>query len=140
MVGVPVQPREAAIQTGSTRTNLLSIPVDSERIRADHPDARSFPLTESADGNLSSGVWECYAGDMEFTYGCDEIVHILEGEVIVRVLDAEYKLCAGDVAFFSKGMTAEWKVPTYVKKFWVCCSSTPSLWTRIKNKLRRIGR
>lgn len=75
---------------------------------------------------------------MKFSYGCDEVVYILEGEVIVRVPGAEYTLSAGDVAFFPKGLTAEWTVPAYVKKLWVCYSSRPSFMGRIKNKLRRM--
>ena len=90
------------IQTGSTsRTDFESSPLVSDWIIAGNPAARSIPLVRAEDGNFSCGLWDCQAGKFKFIYACDELVHILEGEVIIEVEGATYTLRAGDVALFT---------------------------------------
>jgi uncharacterized cupin superfamily protein len=126
----------SSVQVGSTQViNLKSSPLKPEWIRAGNPVVRSLPLTESEDTLFSSGLWQCSAGEFKFIYECDEIVHILEGQVHIRAEGAELTLSAGDVAYFPKGLIAEWTVPHHVKKFCVFHSTPRSLLGRIKGRL-----
>jgi hypothetical protein len=66
-------------------------------------------------------VWECTAGKFKVDFALDEIVHILDGEVIVHE-DGEgdaYTLRAGDAAYFPMGLVTHWHVPRFVRKFFV---------------------
>ncbi|WP_204349929.1 cupin domain-containing protein, partial [Serratia marcescens] len=55
------------------------------------------------------------------------IVHIIEGEVIVRGDDTpERTLRPGDAALFRAGTWATWHVPHYVRKHAICRDSLPA--------------
>jgi uncharacterized cupin superfamily protein len=132
-----------SIQAGCTRrTDLQASPLDPAWIRAGDPTACALPLTESRDGLFTSGLWECTPGEFQFIYACDEVVHILEGEVTIREPGGEYALSAGDVAYFPKGLIAEWTVHKHVKKFCVFHSAPRCMLGRVLAKLRswlRVG-
>jgi hypothetical protein len=100
--------------------------------------ARSQPLTRASDGHLSSGLWECQAGKFTFVFGYDEIVHILDGEVIVDEEGGTRTLRTGDVAFFPEGLVTRWTVPRYVKKLAVFRSVKHSIVTRVVRKLKQL--
>ncbi|HMJ15206.1 MAG TPA: cupin domain-containing protein [Polyangiaceae bacterium] len=91
----------------------------------------------SADGKFDCGVWECTPGRFRIQYRSDELVHILEGEVIVHVGDKTHRLCAGDVAYFPAGTAAEWDVLSLVRKLWAYRTPAPSLLARAAGKLLR---
>lgn len=102
--------------------NLPSQPIEPSWIRSGSPVARAITLTESPDGLLTSGIWDCTAGTFTWIFGSDEIVHILEGEV--RVRDARdgsptHVLVPGSVAYFPAGLETIWDVPAYVKKSFI---------------------
>lgn len=106
-----------AVQTGTTaRTDLQPSPLEPTWILAGNPVARSLPLANAADGNLSFCLWDCTAGRFKFIHRRDEFVHILEGAVTVLAADRELHLRPGEVAFFPQGMTTYWTVYAYVKK------------------------
>lgn len=134
--------REASatrIQTGaSSHSCRQNTPLPTEWILEGNPVARSLPLTRANDGHLSSGLWECQAGKFTFIFGYDEIVHILEGEVIVDEEGGTRMLRAGDVAFFPEGLVTQWTVPHYVKKMAVFRSVRHSIATRVVRKLKRL--
>ena len=131
-----------AVQTGTTaRTDLLPSPLDPSWILAGNPISRALPLGAAADGNFTFGLWDCAAGQFKFIYYCDEIVHILEGEVTIRAGETEMHLRPGDVAFFPQGLTAYWTVHGYVKKFAIFRSKPPrALPMRIMGKVKRMVR
>lgn len=129
------------IQTGSTtRMDFGATPLPPAWIKEGNPVARSIPLAKAADGNLSCGLWDCQAGKFTFIYSCDEIVHILEGEVIVEEKGATYTLKAGDAAFFPEGLETVWTVPKYVKKFAIFRSVSEPLSIKVYRKLKKIFR
>ena len=129
------------IQTGSTHeTNLKPSPLNPEWIHNGQPIARSLALTGSGDGLFTAGLWECTPGEFKFIYACDEVVHILEGEVTIREPGGEYTLAAGAVAYFPKGLVAEWTVHKHVKKFCVFHSAPQNLCGRIVAKIKRLLR
>ncbi len=127
------------IQTGSTaRVDFEPTPLPTAWIKEGAPMARSIPLARAEDNNLSCGLWDCQAGKFTFIYGCDEIVHILEGEAMIEESGATYTLKAGDVAFFPEGLETVWTVPKYVKKFAIFRSVREPLIDRAYMKLKKI--
>ena len=131
-----------AVLTGTvTRTDLRPAPLEPSWILAGNPTSRVLPLGEAADGAYSYGLWDCTAGQFKFIYYCDEVVHILEGEVSIRVGDTGLHLRPGSVAFFPQGTTAYWTVHDYVKKLAIFRSAPPrGLLTRIVGKVKRVCR
>ncbi len=130
-----------SIQTGSTSEGALDpSPIKPEWILEGTPVARARTLTRAGDGRFSCALWDCTAGRFNWFFGCDEIVHILEGEVTVREPGAEYTLRPGDVAYFPAGSTSTWTVSRYVKKFAIHRSVAPTLLRRIRGRIGRIVR
>jgi uncharacterized cupin superfamily protein len=130
---------DTPMQTGTIgRTDLQPAPLKPGWILSGNPVARSLPLGEAPDGNFSFGLWDCTDGQFNFSYRCDELVHILEGEVTIRAPYMELHLHAGDVAFFPQGLTAHWTVHGYVKKLAIFRSAERSFLTRIASKAKRI--
>lgn len=96
---------------------LEPMPVPPDWIREGNPVATATMLTESRDKRYRSGIWECTAGTFDWHFALDEIVHILEGEVIVTYDDKRLHLKPGDVAHFPAGTSTLWHVPDRVRKF-----------------------
>jgi uncharacterized cupin superfamily protein len=103
----------------SSRGDLVSQPIEPSWIRSGTPVARAVTLTESPDGLLTTGIWDCTAGTFTWIFQTDEIVHILEGEVTVREGATVHQLVAGSVCYFPRGLETIWEVPKYVKKTFV---------------------
>jgi uncharacterized cupin superfamily protein len=96
---------------------LEPAPINPAWIRAGAPLARATQIASSADGAAFTAVWDCTEGSFDWHFGCDETVHILEGEVIVTEPGQPPRtLRVGDVALFPAGLTAHWQVPRYVRK------------------------
>jgi uncharacterized cupin superfamily protein len=108
----------AAILTGDAqRRDLQPAPITSDHVIDGAPMARSVTLTESADGLVSTHVWDCTAGRFHWYFGVDEIVHILDGEVHVTDDRGEtVTLRTGDVGHFPVHSHSVWEVPQYVRK------------------------
>ena len=96
---------------------------------------RGLVLICSQDERVKSGVWDCGAGVFDVTFKCDEVVHILEGEVIVRSSGTVRRLGPGDVALFHTGLATTWEVPRYVRKLWFHHEPFPTLSKRVAYKL-----
>jgi uncharacterized cupin superfamily protein len=72
---------------------LPSAPVPAEWVRAGNPAASVQLLTQSPDGGLLTGVWECTPGSFRWYFGCDEVIVILAGRGRVRVgTDSEWEI------------------------------------------------
>lgn len=100
------------------------------------PAMRWLKLIRSDSGHLTCGVWDCQAGVFDVHFKCDELVHILDGEVTVYTGDAEQTLRTGDVALFHEGLVTRWEVPRYVRKLWLHHFRQPTLRERFEYKLR----
>jgi len=116
----------------------VSAPFKAGDIVRGDPRARSTSMIASPDGKFDCGVWDCTAGRFRIEYRSDELVHILEGEVTVQVGDTTHALAAGDVAYFPAGTTAEWDIPTYVRKLWVYRTPSSSRVARLARKVLRV--
>lgn len=103
----------------SSRGDLVDQPIEPSWIREGKPVARAITLTESPDGLLTTGLWDCTAGTFTWIFGTDEIVHILEGEVRVRDGIRTHHLVPGSVCYFPQGLETIWEVEKYVKKTFV---------------------
>lgn len=97
-------------------TRLKSAPIEPSWIVAGAPRARYAELSRSRDGSAFTVVWDCTAGDFDWTYTEDETVHILEGEAIIDDGSCRRTIQPGDVFLFPAGSTFRWRVPVYVKK------------------------
>ncbi len=76
---------------------LRDDPIDPAWICEGAPVARSGQWATSADRTTTTHVWDCTAGRFDWHFGVDEIVHIVEGSVIVSSADSEPRtLRAGD--------------------------------------------
>jgi uncharacterized cupin superfamily protein len=108
----------STILTGDARRrDLQPMPIFAPHVIAGEPEARSVKLTESADGLVSTHVWDCTAGRFHWNFGVDEIVHILDGEVHVTDDDGQtIVLGVGDVGHFALNSHTVWDVPEYVRK------------------------
>lgn len=112
-------------------------PLDPSSVLEGQPVARCLTLSQSADQQLSTGVWECTAGRFRYSYAVDEVVYILEGSVILSDVGGgnPRTLHAGDGAHFANGTTCEWNVPLYVRKLFVVHASRDNLLQRIRRRL-----
>ena len=95
---------------------LQAAPIEPSWIVGGRPQARCAELTRSRDGTAATFVWDCTAGEFDWTFAADETVHILQGEVVVDDGSGPRTLRPGDVALFHAGSTCRWRVPAYVKK------------------------
>ncbi|WP_129976546.1 cupin domain-containing protein [Rhodococcus sp. Q1] len=124
---------------------LRDDPINPAWIHEGAPVARSGQWATSADRTTTTHVWDCTAGRFDWHFGVDEIVHIVEGSVIVSSADSEPRtLRAGDAALFRAGTTALWEVPEYVRKHAVLrrhLSPVARFTQKVEDRLRRtLGR
>jgi hypothetical protein len=91
-------------------------PIDPSWIIQGTPRARWAELSRSRDRTASTVLWDCTAGEFNWSYGEDETVHILEGEAIIENGSECRSIRPGDVVLFHAGSTWRWRVPLYVKK------------------------
>lgn len=130
---------EPTMQCGSTAATALGdSPIEPTWILEGRPVARALNLTKAHDKNLSCGLWDCTAGTFKWIFRCDEIVHILEGEVIVQDDAGPRTLRPGDIAFFPQGLETVWRVPHYVKKFAIHRSVERGFVTRVASKVKKV--
>ena len=106
---------------------LPAMPIEPSWIKDGNPVARGTVLTQSADKCVSSGLWSCEPGRFEWTFGWDEFVHLLEGEVEIREDGTDHALTLrpGDMAHFPLGMKTYWHVKQAVRKFFVIRTPDP---------------
>jgi uncharacterized cupin superfamily protein len=122
---------------------LQSAPIEPAWIIAGAPRARSGVLSRSSDRSAVTMVWDCTAGEFDWTYQDDETVHILEGEAIIDDGTGPRNILPGDVVLFRAGSTCRWRVPVYVRKVAFLRVPMPRLvirTIRVLRKLKRLGR
>jgi uncharacterized cupin superfamily protein len=115
----------------------LTIP--PEQVLDGMPRFRVRLIHMTSDEKYPTVLWDCTAGKFRWFFDCDEVVHILDGEVIVHEDNGRVStLRAGDTALFPKGVTNVWEVPSYVRKLAVHRLSAPSPLERLKQSLSGI--
>lgn len=122
----------------ASRGDLVPHPIEPSWVREGKPVARAITLTESPDGLLTTGLWDCTAGKFTWIYGLDEIVHILEGEVHVDDGKRTHHLLPGSILYLPNGLETVWTVPTYVKKMFVMRSAKPSPVRRVARAVKKL--
>lgn len=96
-------------------------PINPAWIMSGTPRARVGLHSPSIDGRASTHIWDCTSGSFWWTFGDDETVVILEGEVRVTTEQGETRtLRHGDIAYFAGGTRALWEVDAYVRKIAFC--------------------
>lgn len=136
--GTPPMPGVAAFSTLGEGA-LAPCAIGPESIVAGEPRARASVEAKSPDGLLATGLWDCTAGVLDIHFRCDELVHIVEGEVLVRCDGRSLHLLPGHVAYFPRGVVALWEIPEYVKKAYVHrYPPRPSLLRRALAKAARL--
>jgi uncharacterized protein len=121
---------------------LTSAPIEPSWVVAGAPRARCAELSRSRCGGALTVVWDCTAGDFDWTYTENETVHILEGEAIIDDGTGKRTIRPGDVFLFPAGSTFRWRVPVYVKKLAFLHVPIPPpafLAVRVMRKLGRIA-
>ncbi|MDQ2646438.1 MAG: cupin domain-containing protein [Myxococcota bacterium] len=99
-----------------TEESWVDAPIHPPDILEGSPRAAIFTCATSDDGGTTVGLWRCTAGRFKWTFQCDEVVRILEGEVRVIVDGQEHHLEKDSLAFFGVGTVSEWWVPNFVQK------------------------
>jgi hypothetical protein len=106
------------------------------------PQARAKRLATSPDGVAAVIAWSCSPGRFHWHYTVDEVLHIIEGEVVVTDDKGETRrLGPGDMAYFPAGSHSVWHVIQEVKKLAICRQSMPRTFgvaLRAWNKLAAI--
>ena len=116
------------LQSAPTPAGTLpDMPIEPSWIKEGNPIARGTVLTQSADKCVSSGLWSCEPGQFEWTFGWDEFVHLLEGEVDITEDGTDHTLTLrpGDMAHFPLGVKTHWHVKQAVRKFFVIRTPDP---------------
>lgn len=96
---------------------LVPSPIPQAWILEGNPTARSKRLAVSTDQLATTWMWDCTAGRFNWFYDDDEVVHLLEGSVIIEdAAGVQKHLQAGDTFLFPAGSWYQWTVPNYVRR------------------------
>jgi uncharacterized cupin superfamily protein len=69
------------------------------------------------DGDASAGVWVCTPGPSRWLLDTHEVIHLVEGRMIVTPDGGEpTEINAGDVAVFPRGWAGTWDIHETVRK------------------------
>jgi uncharacterized protein len=100
--------------------------ISSDWIIAGDPKVRSALISQTADGEAFTVVWECSEGTFRWNYTCDETIHFIEGSVTFDDGSGVLRCVGpGDVVYFPKGSSVIWNVKTPVRKLAICRKVLP---------------
>lgn len=106
--------------SSSMRDNPYALhadPIPPEWILEGNPITRRKLLVRSSDNTDSAHMWDCTAGRFNWYYVVDEVIHVLEGSVVVEDdAGVRRKLGPGDTFLFPAGTRFHWTVPNYIRK------------------------
>ena len=118
---------------------LVAAPIPKPWILEGNPVARKKHLAGSSDRLASTFMWDCTAGRFDWHYDDDEVIHVLEGTVLVEGgSGVRRRLQAGDTFLFAAGSRYHWTVPHYVRK--IAFLHSPLSWEMriIRGVLKRL--
>jgi uncharacterized cupin superfamily protein len=96
---------------------LVSSPIPKAWILEGIPVARKKQLAGSSDGLARTFMWDCTSGRFNWFYDDDEVIHVLEGCVIIEdAAGVRRRLQTGDTFLFAAGSRYHWTVPHYIRK------------------------
>jgi len=70
----------------------------------------------SKRGITSWPIWEKEVSEFDWYYDTQEQCLFLEGEVVIKTKDEDFKIKKGDFVIFNKGLRCTWNVIKPVKK------------------------
>lgn len=96
---------------------LAPSPIPRSWILEGNPVARKKRLAGSSDQLATTLMWDCTSGRFNWFYDDDEVIHVLEGCIIIEdAAGVRQRLQAGDTFLFAAGSRYHWTVPHYVRK------------------------
>jgi uncharacterized cupin superfamily protein len=96
---------------------LAPAPIPRAWILEGNPVARKKHLAGSSDRLARTLMWDCTAGRFNWFYDEDEVIHVLEGSVLIEDgAGARQRLQAGDTFLFPAGSQYLWTVSNYIRK------------------------
>lgn len=114
-------------------------PIPRAWILEGNPIARNRRLAGSSDQLATTFMWDCTAGRFNWHYGEDEVIHVLEGSVIIEdAAGVRQGLKTGDTFLFPAGTTYHWTVPSYIRKIAFLHSPLSREMQIIRGILRRL--
>ncbi|HXR93082.1 MAG TPA: cupin domain-containing protein [Steroidobacteraceae bacterium] len=118
---------------------LTSSPIPQAWILEGSPVARKKLLTSSTDRLAFSFMWDCTAGRFNWFYDEDEVIHVLEGSVLLEdAAGVRRQLQAGDTFLLPAGSRFHWTVPNYIRKIAFIYSPLTFEMRIIRKILRRL--
>lgn len=97
--------------------DLIPAPIPQAWILEGSPVARQKHLAGSSDQLATTLMWDCTAGRFNWSYDADEVIHVLEGSVLIEdAAGVRRRLQAGDTFLFPAGSRYHWTVPDYIRK------------------------
>ena len=96
---------------------LVASPIPQSWILDGAPVARKKRLVISSDRLATTDMWDCTAGRFNWFYDHDEMIHVLEGSVVIEdEAGTRRRLQAGDTFLFPAGSRYLWTVSNYIRK------------------------
>lgn len=114
-------------------------PIPQAWILEGNPVARKKVLARSSDQLADTFMWDCTAGRFNWFYDRDEVIHVLEGSVIIEdAAGVRRRLQAGDTFLLPAGSRYEWTVTHYIRKIAFLHSPLPRGMRIIRGILRHL--
>lgn len=108
---------EGAVEPRRDAHGLTPAPIPQAWILDGSPVARQKHLAGSSDQLATTLMWDCSAGRFNWFYDTDEVMHVLEGSVVIEdAAGLRRQLQAGDTFLFPAGSRYHWTVPDYIRK------------------------
>jgi uncharacterized cupin superfamily protein len=107
--------------------DLQDSPIRESWVVRGTPRARNKVLFRSTDKSAWTMLWDCSAGEFNWTYRFDETIHFLDGSVTITLEGGAPKTYGpGDVIFFPAGVVAHWKIDHHIRKLAFCHDPVPA--------------
>src|SRR5512146_2218692 len=115
-------------------------PIPQAWILEGSPVARNKLLAGSSDQLASTYMWDCTAGRFNWFYDTDEVIHVLEGSVIIEdSAGVRRRLQSGDTFLFPAGSRYHWTVPNYIRKIAFLHSPLSRKMQIVRRMLKRLA-
>jgi len=115
-----------AVKLGVPDASLEPWALPPEAVIDGSPATAGAVLSQSADGRIVRGIWECTPGSFRWEWSYDETLVVISGSATVRFDDARrLTLRAGDFAFIARGQSGLWTTHTLLRKVFIGDSPTP---------------
>lgn len=128
-----------AIMAFDTGLELSDSPIRPHWVVKGAPQARNRVLFRSTDKSAWTMLWDCTAGEFNWFYQFDEVIHFLDGEVTITLKGGQPQTFGpGDVIFFPAGAVAHWRVDRYIRKLAFCQNPVHPLLNLAVKLVRRL--